>query len=272
MNRPLLAVPLALLAACASRPVEEVRAEEATVLREGADAALKAEDFSRAIDLYTQSLELNPSAADTWYRRGNALVRRPVDRDAPNRRRDWIRQAEQDYSAAIRLNPVFTKALYNRAMVYMKMKRFIEAAKDLLEVTRLDPNDPLPELFLGEIYITKLEDQQVLGMEHYDRYVKLGGDRADVVKLVRDWREVKRSMTPAADGPPGPTKEEEAAAHQLHLKVLQLVPKGEDARPEVAKLLEELIGKYGHTKYVRDNQQGLKALLNAFRPKEPEKK
>jgi hypothetical protein len=26
--------------------------------------------------------------------------------------------------------------------------------------------------------------------------------------------------------------------------------------------------KHGHTKYVRDNEKGLKALQNAFRPKE----
>ena len=43
---------------------------------------------------------------------------------------------------------------------------------------------------------------------------------------------------------------------------------GEEQRPEVARLLEELTGKYAGTKYVRDNEKGLKALLNAFKPKE----
>src|SRR5262245_12354604 len=129
------------------------------------------------------------------------------------------------------------------------------------------------ELYLGDIYLTKLDDQQVLGMGHYDTYVKLGGDRPDVVKLVREWRELTNSTKTEGSGPPkGPTSEDEAAAKQLHLKVLGLIPKGEEARPEVAKLLEELTVKYGHTKYVRDDEKGLKALLNAFKPKEPEKK
>ena len=273
MKRALPLLSVALLAACSSRPVEEVRAEEALAFREQADAAAKAEDFVRAIELYTESLKLNPSSAETWCRRGIAHVRRPVDPESPNRRRDWIRQAEVDYSAAIRLNPAYRDAFFNRAMVYMKLKRYIEAVKDLIEVTRLDANDKEAELYLGEIYLTKLEDQQVLGMEHYDKYVKLGGDRSDVVKLVKDWRELKKSLaSPAPDAPKAPTSDDEQAARQLHAKVLSLIPKGDEQKPEVARLLGELTGKYGHTKYVRDNEKGLKALLNAFKPKEPEKK
>ena len=273
MKRLLVSASVALLAACASRPVEEMQAEEARDYREQADAAAKAGDFVLAIDLYTESLKLNPSAAETWYRRGNAHLRRPMDPEVPNSRREWIRQAERDYSAAIRLNNVYTQAFFNRAMVYMKMRRFIDAAKDLFEVTRLETNksDPMlrdAELYLGDIYLTKLEDQQVLGMEHYDQYVKLGGDRPDVVKMVREWRELKASMVQGPAAPPkGPTAEDEAAAKQLHTRVLGLIPQGETQRPEIAKLLEELMGKYGHTQYVRDNEKGLKALQNAFKPK-----
>ncbi len=270
MKRTFLALPLALLMACSSRPVEEMRAEEAAEYREEGDAAAKEGRYAEAVDLYTQSIEIYPNAAESWWRRGNAFVKRPVDPESPNRKRDWIRQAEQDYSAAIRLNPAFRDAFLNRAMIYMKMKRYIDAVKDLLEVTRLDPNDRDAELILGEIYLTKLEDQQVLGMEHYDRYVKLGGDRPDVVKLVVDWRELKKSLAGNAlpEAPKGPTAEDEAAAKQLHAKILSLIPKGEEQRPEIAKLLEVLTGKYAATKYVRDNEKGLKALLNAFRPKE----
>jgi tetratricopeptide (TPR) repeat protein len=257
-------------AACSSRPVQEVRAEEASGYLEQADAAARDGSFARAIDLYTESLNLNPSAAEAWYRRGNAFIKRPADPDAPNRRRDWILQAERDYTSALRVNPTLIVAYFNRAMVYLKLKQYVQAAKDLFEVTRLETNKSEPmlrdaELYLGEIYLTKLEDQQVLGMEHYDQYVKLGGDRPDVVKLVREWRELKNSMAPASEAPKGPTAEDEAAARQLHTKVLSLIPKGEEARPEVAKLLEELTGKYAHTKYVRDNEKGLKALLNAFK-------
>jgi tetratricopeptide (TPR) repeat protein len=271
---PLAALSAALLAACSSRPVEEVQAEEATQYRDQADEALKAEDYVLAIELYTESLKLNASAAETWYRRANAYVKRPMDHDTPNSRREWIRQAERDYTTALRLNPALTTAYFNRAMVYMKTRRFLDAAKDLFEVTRLETtkSDMLrdAELYLGEIYLTKLEDQQVLGMEHYDQYVKLGGDRPDVVKLVREWRELKSSLAPAGSAPPpkAPSADDEAAAKQLHTRILSLIPKGEEQRPEVAKLLEELVAKYPHTKYVRDNEKGLKALLNAFKPKD----
>ena len=271
---PLAALSAALLAACSSRPVEEVQAEEATRYREQADEAVKLEDYVTAIDLYTESLKLNSSPAETWFRRGNAYVKRPMDPAMPNSRREWIRQAERDYSTALRLNPALTTAYFNRAMVFMKTRRFVDAAKDLFEVTRLETNksDPMlrdAELYLGEIYLTKLENQQILGMEHYDQYVKLGGDRPDVVKLVREWRELKNSMVPAgpAPAPKGPSADDEAAAKQLHAKILALIPKGEEQRPEVAKLLEELMTKYPNTKYVRDNEKGLKALQNAFKPK-----
>jgi tetratricopeptide (TPR) repeat protein len=269
----LFALPIVVAAACSSRPLDEVRAEEASYYRAQGDAAAKAEDYSEAIGFYTESLKLNPSAAETWYRRGNAFVKQPPDPESPNHRRDWIRRAEQDYTAAIRLNPMYTVAFFNRAMVYMKTKRYIDAAKDLFEVTRLETNksDPMlrdAELYLGDIHLKKLEDQLVTGMRHYDEYVKLGGDRPDVVKLVREWRELQSSIGEAnAPAPKGPTADDEAAAKQLHLKILGLIPKGEEQRPEVAKLLEELTTKHANTRYVRDNEKGLKALLNAFKPK-----
>jgi len=274
MKRFFLCGPILLLAACSSRPIEEVNAEQSTFLREEGDAALKEGDHGRAIDIYTRALELNPGAADTWYRRGNAYAKRPAGSDEPNRRREWLRQAEADYSAAIQLNPAHRDALFNRAMIRLKMKRYIDAAKDLVECTRVDPRDAEPEFVLGHIYLHRLEDQQIMAMEHYDKYVALGGDDPEAVKLVREWRELKKSMAAPNGGPApkGPTAEDEEAAKQLHARVLTLIPKGEEQRPEVARLLLELTTKYAQTKYVKDNEKGLKALLNAFRPREPEKK
>ncbi|HKS16348.1 MAG TPA: tetratricopeptide repeat protein [Planctomycetota bacterium] len=276
MKRILLALPVALLAACSSRPVEEVRAEEAGYYRDKGDAAAAAGDFVGAIDHYTESLELNPSVGETWYRRGNAYIKRAPDPDRPNLRREWIQLAEQDYSRAIERNPTLSVAWFNRAMVRLKMKKYQAAANDLLEVTsREAANESSPmlkeaELYLGDIWYKNLDDQQLFALVHYDKYVKLGGDRPDVLKLVREWRELQKSMgsAPPTASPKGPTPEDEAAARQLHLKVLALIPKGEEQRPEVAKLLEELTTKYAQTKYVRDNEKGLKALLNAFKPKE----
>lgn len=269
MKRALFFVPLVFLAACSSRPVEELRAEEAQGYKAEGDEALAAGNHARAIELYSAAIDLNPSGAEAWFRRGNALVSRPIDHDAPNRKRDWLRMAERDYTKAVECNPAYRDAFFNRAMVYLKMKRYKDAAEDLLECTRLDPKDKETEMILGEIYLKNLEDFQVRGMQHYDNYVKLGGDDPEIVKLVRDWRVLQKSMMQNdAPAPKGPTVDEEAAAKQLHARILSLIPKGEDQRPEVARLLEELTAKYGHTKYVRDNEKGLKALLNAFKPKE----
>jgi tetratricopeptide (TPR) repeat protein len=273
MKRPLILVPVVVLAACASRPVEEVRAEQATEHRDRGDEAAKLGNLEEAISSYSESLSLNPTSAETFYRRGNAYVKLRLHPSETGPRREWILQAERDYSAALRLNPAFTPAYFNRAMLRMKLKQYLEAAKDLFDVTRLETNKSEPmlrdaELYLGEIYLTKLENQQVLGMEHYDQYVKLGGDRPDVVKLVREWRELKSTMAPPAPAAPkGPTAEDEKAARELHAKAVALIQKGEEARPELAKLLDELLSKYSHTKYVRYNEKGLKALQNAFKPK-----
>ena len=275
MMRVLPLVSVLAFTACSSRPVEEVRAEEAASYREQADAEAQAGNFAGAFDLYSEAIKLNPTSSETYYRRGNMCVKRLQDHGASGTQRDWLRQALFDYSEAIRLNGALTNALFNRAMVYMKTKQYQAAAKDLNEFLNLEKgntNNPAvreAELYLGEVLLTKFEDQQVLGMKHYENYVSLGGDRPDIVKKVREWREVRESIARENAPPPpkGPTADEEGAAGQLHSRILALVPKGEEQKPEIAKLLEELMTKYGHTKYVRDNEKGLKALQNAFRPK-----
>src|SRR5262245_12757261 len=137
MNRPLLAFPLVVLAACASRPVEEVRAEEASGHRDLGDEAVKHGYYDQAIAHYTDAIQLNPNSAETFYRRGNAYVKLRLQ-PGTSHKREWILQAERDYSAALRLNPSFTQAYFNRAMLFMKLKQYVEAAKDLFEVTRLE--------------------------------------------------------------------------------------------------------------------------------------
>jgi tetratricopeptide (TPR) repeat protein len=269
-------VPLLVLAACSSRPVEEVRAEEAASYREQADAEAQSGNHAAAFDLYSEAIKLNPSSAETFFRRGNMCVKMSPDHAPSGTKRDWIRQAVFDYSKAIELNPVFTTAMFNRAMVYMKMKQYRPATLDLNEIVTLEKgntSNPMLKdalLYLGEVLLTKFEDEQIRAMSHYEAYVALGGDRPDIVKKVREWREVKESIARenAGPAPKGPTADDEAAAKQLHSRILALIPKGEEQKPEIAKLLEELMTKHGHTKYVRDNEKGLKALQNAFRPKE----
>jgi tetratricopeptide (TPR) repeat protein len=270
-----LCVVAASLAGCASRPVEEVLAERALALRQDGDAALKAGNHDDAIEYFTRSLELNPEAPETWARRGIAFAKHPAEPGAGSRRqRDFLRMAEGDFTQAVRLNPAHYTGFFHRAMVYMKMKRYIDAARDLLECARLNPRDPEPEFILGEIYLNRLEDQQVLAMDHYDKYVAAGGDDPRIVKMVREWRELKKSLAGAPPGaaPKVPTEEDETAARQLHARFLSVLPKGEEHRPEALKLLEELTAKYAHTKYVKENEKALQTFLNALRPKEPEKK
>ncbi len=266
MKTRLLPVLLVLLAACASRPADQVRAERARELRTRGDSAFAARDWKGALALYDDAAEANPQAAETFWKRGNVRVELYHDPGEEGRTREHLERATWDYTRAVQLNPAYYEAYFNRAMLAMKFAKFREAVGDLLQCCQLRPKESEPHLLVAKVYEEKFEDRQVQALDHYEKYVELGGSDDEVREKVRKWRELKKSLapvpTPAAA--PRPTADDEKAAADLHAKALEQVKAGKKA--EAAASLRELLEKHGKTKYVKEREKQLQVLLKAFAP------
>jgi tetratricopeptide (TPR) repeat protein len=262
--KPLAILPLLLsLAACASNSTQ-ARLDDAKQYFAEGDAAYKAGQAERAIDLYTKCIEANPEFAAAYLWRGNAWRLIAGDRTSKVPQNDALRNAVNDYTLAANRNPMLYDAYWNRACIYMKQARSKEAVSDLLQCTTLHAKDPEPHLEVARVYETRFEDKQVLALEHYEKYVEFGGSDPDIVKKVQQYRDLKKQMAPAPTGK-APTADDEKKAHELRGQAMEFAKQGK--KEETFKALEELLTKYGHTKFVKDNLQSLGAMRSAYAPK-----
>jgi tetratricopeptide (TPR) repeat protein len=93
------------------------------------DAYLKKGDFDRAISDYGEVIRLDPKNANAFFGRGVAYAKKgDLDR------------AISDYSEVIRLDPKNTIAFANRGADYLKKGDFDRAIADSSEAIRLNPN------------------------------------------------------------------------------------------------------------------------------------
>lgn len=107
---------------------DSVRAEE---IKQLANDAFKAHKYSQAIDLYSQSIELNSRNAVYWANRAFAHTKL-----------EEYGSAIQDATKAVEVDPRYSKGYYRRGAAYLAMGKFKEALKDFQQVKRLCPNDP----------------------------------------------------------------------------------------------------------------------------------
>lgn len=107
---------------------DSVRAEE---IKQLANDAFKAHKYSQAIDLYSQSIELNSRNAVYWANRAFAHTKL-----------EEYGSAIQDATKAVEVDPKYSKGYYRRGAAYLAMGKFKEALKDFQQVKRLCPNDP----------------------------------------------------------------------------------------------------------------------------------
>jgi len=260
---------LLLLAACSSTPVAEVNAARAKALREQGDEAARGNDFKSAAEYYTRSIEANPQSAEPWYLRGKAYVGLYKAKDPGVPLRELLDRAAGDFGEAIRLNPVFFEPCFDRAMILLFRKAYKEAAQDLIQCAGMRPKDPESHLILAEIYEEKFEDRLVQSMDHYEKYVELGGRDETAREKVRKWRELKKSLGSAPAPGPKPTVDDEKVAAEQHAKATGFIGAGK--RAEAMAALDELLAKYGHTRYVKERAAQFAALRKAFAPPAPPK-
>ncbi|MEM1391827.1 MAG: serine/threonine-protein kinase [Cyanobacteria bacterium P01_H01_bin.150] len=86
-------------------------------------------DYQEAIKDYTQAIRINPNYALAYYNRGN--VRRALREN---------KAAIDDYTEAIRLNPKNADAYNNRGIVYYDLEEYEGAIKDYTEAIKINPS------------------------------------------------------------------------------------------------------------------------------------
>jgi tetratricopeptide (TPR) repeat protein len=268
MNRITAGALLACLAACSSAQVEPDYGAAVRLVEDGR-AAAKAGNHRKAVTLYTDAAKINPESAEAFYERGVSRVQLRLEKDTKDDVRSFEEQALLDFSTAIRLNPAYGNAYFNRAMILSSRGQYKPAAQDLLDAARARPQDPEPNLWLARLYEEKFEDRGLDALARYEKYVELGGTDPDAREKVRAWREIKRQAAPPAPAPGGkaPGPEDEENARKAHEEALRLFQDGR--RDEGAKALEALMGAYGHTRYLQDpdRARAIRTAINVFKPK-----
>jgi tetratricopeptide (TPR) repeat protein len=264
-------LPALLLAAgCA---VQEGSTEIADAQRslEAGRERVRAGRLTEAIRFFSQAVKANPDLAEGWFERGKCAIKLRLDPKTDGDLGVYEQGALDDFAMAIRKNPAYADAYFNRAMILCSRAQYKLAADDLLNAIRFSPQDPEAHRWLGEVYEKKFEDRIVLSMEHYEKYVDLGGTDAAIREKVKVWKDFKRTIP--AHSPESshlaPTAEEERKAQELHAKGLDLL-KNPD-KNEAVKAFEELLTNYGHTKYVQGKLQALQAVVAAFKKKDAQK-
>lgn len=247
--------------------------ESLQLLDDGREAARK-NRHTEAVGLFTNAVRANPDLAEAWYERGKSHVRLRLDPKAEGESRLFEEKAFDDFSNAIRKNPAFADAYFNRAMILCSRAQYKSAVDDLLNAAKFAARDPEPHLWMGEIYEKKFEDRIVLAMDHYEKYVDLGGTDSVAREKVRVWKQFKKesSAAPAVAPTPSskvPTSAEEAKAAELHQKALELLKQPD--KSEAVKAMEELLATYGHTKYVQEKAKALQAAVSIFKKKDAPK-
>lgn len=250
---------LLVAAGCASSPDKPDPGAARAYLENGRQAAGRG-DHPGAIGHYTKAIQANPEMPEAYYERGYSNVRLRLAPASAGSVRVYEDRALADYGTAIRLDPTYADAYFNRAMVLSSRAQFKAAAEDLLYATRFKPKDPEPHLWLGRLYEEKFEGRAMAALDHYEKYVDLGGTDQGVREKVKEWKELKKQMSTPSKAP---TPEEEKKAEGLHDDFKRLFAAGQKA--EAVKTIEELISKYGHTQYVQKRTRELTALLNGLR-------
>ncbi|KAL3509043.1 hypothetical protein ACH5RR_028444 [Cinchona calisaya] len=133
------------------------RAEELKVL---ANEAFKGRKYSRAIDLYTQAIEVNGDVAVYWANRAFAHTKL-----------EEYGNAILDATKAVEIDPKYSKGYYRRGAAHLAMGKFKEALKDFQQVEKLCPNDPdtTKKLKECEKAVMKLKFEEAISVSESQR-------------------------------------------------------------------------------------------------------
>ena len=107
----------------------------------GNECITKAHDIRAAIANFDKALALDPLLLDAWVRKGVTLM------DSDN-----LQEAAQCLNEAVRLSPLYFKALYNRGKLRYLLEDYEGASSDFLKAVKLKPQNATLHDRLGDTF------------------------------------------------------------------------------------------------------------------------
>jgi tetratricopeptide (TPR) repeat protein len=269
MVRVVLCAVLAACAACstAGPRAAAARPQAPKSYLDGRDA-YDAGRYEEAVRLFARAAEEAPDYAPAFLWLGTAHLRLAAARERPRTREEHARQAAAALTEAIRRSPQMRDAYVHRALAYVFLRRYDFAVRDLLHVTAvLDPDDREAHRMLAQIYFEKYEGMERQALEHYERYLALGGEDAEARQRVEHLRRFAPPAEPApapprgtpqgASGAPPADREKEAEALMAQAMVALRAGRHEEVIERARRLLDE----YADTAFVRRERDAIELLL-----------
>lgn len=172
-------------------PTTKVMAEN--VFNQGLNKA-KNEDYTEAVENFSQALQLNAQYDQAYYNRGLARFRLGANQEAI-----------ADFTQALRLNPDYAEAYVGRGNAYRKQGDNQGAVMDYTQLLRLFPDDAKAYYNRGVAY-SELADKQK-AIEDYQKAIKLYYEQGDEVNCKRALDNLKKlqqqAMPPKSPGNAG---------------------------------------------------------------------
>ena len=188
--------------------------------------------------------------------------------------------AVANYNECLRINPTIADAYWNRAALRAMRARYKLATQDYLRYSKIMKNDPQPHLLIGQLYEEKFDDAQLLvrAMDHYEKYLELGGTNSTILAKVRMWKDLKKSAGvkdnggkkeegkgPGKKKETGPRLSDDEAALKLFDLYKKLMLSGDPAdRAKVPGVIKEMLDKYPHTKLVKEKRRFLEIIRDSL--------
>eukprot|EP00270_Netrium_digitus_P000145 TRINITY_DN10163_c0_g1_i1.p1 TRINITY_DN10163_c0_g1~~TRINITY_DN10163_c0_g1_i1.p1 ORF type:complete len:491 (-),score=96.34 TRINITY_DN10163_c0_g1_i1:178-1650(-) len=111
--------------------VETVNLQRAEELKKLANQAFQEHKFIKAVELYTEAVEVSPKNAVLWANRAFAHCKL-----------EEYASAVEDATKAIEFDSGYVKGFYRRGTAYLAMGKFKDALKDFRQASKISPRDP----------------------------------------------------------------------------------------------------------------------------------
>lgn len=123
----LFIIPLFLLSACVKK---EPQSDKATSLYEQANKKMQEQDYTKAVDLFSEAIVANPKYSLAYGKRG--AIKAQIFNNC--------KEAMPDLDMAIKLNSKFAIAYHNRGICKINLGKTKEAVKDFSKTLKINPN------------------------------------------------------------------------------------------------------------------------------------
>ncbi|EDV30264.1 uncharacterized protein Dana_GF23034 [Drosophila ananassae] len=133
---------------------------------------LKTKEFTKAIDMYSKAIELQPNSAIYYANRSLAHLRQ-----------ESFGYALQDGISAVKADPSYLKGYYRRAAAHMSLGKFKQALCDFEFVAKCRPNDKDAKLKFTEC-------SKIVKMRAFERAIAVDKPEKTLSEMYRDMENI----------------------------------------------------------------------------------